>query len=68
MTRFVTALYSAYVQSDSLLFEINPVLKTSDNKILAVDAKVSLDDNALFRHKDYQELRDVKENLLRLRR
>jgi len=61
MTRFVTALYSAYVQSDSSLFEINPVLKTSDDKILAVDAKVSLDDNALFRHKDYQELRDVTE-------
>ncbi|MEC7084853.1 MAG: ADP-forming succinate--CoA ligase subunit beta, partial [Bacteroidota bacterium] len=61
MIRFVTALYSAYVQSDSSLFEINPVLKTSDNKILAVDAKVSFDDNALFRHKDYQELRDVRE-------
>lgn len=61
MTRFVTALYSAYVQSDSSLFEINPVLKTSDDKILAVDAKVSLDDNALFRHKYYQELRDVRE-------
>ena len=61
MTRFVTALYSAYVQSDSSLFEINPVLKTSDDKILAVDAKVSLDDNALFRHKDYQELRDLRE-------
>ncbi len=61
MSRFVTALYSAYVQSDSSLFEINPVLKTSDDKILAVDAKVSLDDNALFRHKDYQELRDVRE-------
>jgi succinyl-CoA synthetase beta subunit len=61
MTRFVTALYSAYMQSDSSLFEINPVLKTSDDKILVVDAKVSLDDNALFRHKDYQELRDVRE-------
>ena len=61
MTRFVTALYSAYVQSDSSLFEINPVLKTSDEKILAVDAKVSLDDNALFRHKDYQKLRDLRE-------
>ncbi len=61
MTRFVTALYSAYVQSDSSLFEINPVLKTSDEKILAVDAKVSLDDNALFRHKDYQILRDIRE-------
>jgi succinyl-CoA synthetase beta subunit len=61
MVRFVTALYKAYVQSDSSLFEINPVLKTSDDKILAVDAKVSLDDNALFRHKDYQELRDLRE-------
>ena len=61
MTRFVTALYSAYVQSDSSLFEINPVLKTSDDKILAVDAKVSLDDNALFRHKDFHELRDLRE-------
>ena len=61
MVRFVTALYTAYVQSDSSLFEINPVLKTSDDKILAVDAKVSLDDNALFRHKDYQELRDLRE-------
>ena len=61
MVRFVTALYTAYVQSDSSLFEINPVLKTSDNKILAVDAKVSLDENALFRHKDYQALRDLRE-------
>ena len=61
MVRFVRALYKAYVQSDSSLFEINPVLKTSDDKILAVDAKVSLDDNALFRHKDYQALRDLRE-------
>ena len=61
MVRFLTALYTAYVQSDSSLFEINPVLKTSDDKILAVDAKVSLDDNALFRHKDYQALRDLRE-------
>jgi len=61
MVRFVTALYTAYVQSDSSLFEINPVLKTADDKILAVDAKVSLDDNALFRHKDYQALRDLRE-------
>lgn len=61
MTRFVTALYNAYVKSDSSLFEINPVLKTSDDKIMAVDAKVTLDDNALFRHKDYAALRDVRE-------
>jgi succinyl-CoA synthetase beta subunit len=61
MTKFITALYTAYVNSDSSLFEINPVLKTSDNKILAVDAKVSIDDNALFRHKDYLALRDIRE-------
>lgn len=61
MVRFVTALYTAYVKSDSSLFEINPVLRTSDDKILAVDAKVTLDDNALYRHKDYAELRDLRE-------
>ena len=61
MTKFVTALYEAYVKSDATLFEINPVLKTSDDKILAVDAKVTLDDNALFRHKDYVDLRDLRE-------
>jgi len=43
------------------MFEINPVLKTSDNKIIAVDSKVTLDDNALFRHKDYAEMRDITE-------
>ncbi len=61
MTKFVFALYKAYTNSDSSLFEINPVLKTSDNKIMAVDAKVSLDDNALFRHKDYAAMRDTRE-------
>jgi succinyl-CoA synthetase beta subunit len=61
MTKFVFALYTAYDKTDSSLFEINPVLKTSDNKILAVDSKVSIDDNALFRHKDYIELRDKRE-------
>ena len=61
MIKFVSALYKAYVGSDASLFEINPVLKTSDDKIMAVDAKVTLDDNALFRHKDYEELRDLKE-------
>lgn len=61
MTKFVTNLYTAYVKSDSSLFEINPVLKTSDNKILAVDAKVTIDDNSLFRHKNYIDLRDVRE-------
>ena len=61
MTKFITLLYKSYVSSDSSLFEINPVLKTSDEKIMAVDAKVSLDDNSLFRHKEYESWRDLKE-------
>ena len=61
MTKFITLLYKSYVSSDSSLFEINPVLKTSDEKIMAVDAKVSIDDNSLFRHKDYESWRDLKE-------
>ena len=61
MVKFITALYNAYIGADASLFEINPVLKTSDDKIIAVDAKVTLDDNALFRHKDYLELRDLTE-------
>lgn len=61
MTKFVTALYTAYVSADASLFEINPVLKTSDDKIMAVDAKVTLDENALFRHKDYAAMRDLRE-------
>jgi len=61
MTKFVYALYAAYVGADSEMFEINPVLKTSDNKIIAVDAKVAIDDNSLFRHKDISEMRDTSE-------
>jgi succinyl-CoA synthetase beta subunit len=61
MTRFATALYTAYIKSDASLFEINPVLKTSDDRIIAVDCKVTIDDNALFRHKDYAALRDIRE-------
>lgn len=61
MIKFITSLYNAYVSIDASMFEINPVLKTSDNKILAVDGKVNLDDNALFRHKDLAELRDITE-------
>ncbi|CAM1350837.1 ADP-forming succinate--CoA ligase subunit beta [Tenacibaculum mesophilum] len=61
MVKFVTALYTAYIKSDSSMFEINPVLKTSDDKIMAVDAKVSLDENALYRHKDYAAMRDLRE-------
>ncbi len=61
MVKFVSALYKAYVGADAALFEINPVLKTSDDKIIAVDAKVTLDDNALFRHPDFAALRDIRE-------
>lgn len=61
MVKFITALYKAYIESDSAMFEINPVLKTSDNKILAVDAKVDLDDNALYRHPELAEMRDTNE-------
>ncbi len=61
MVKFITALYRAYSESDASMFEINPVLKTSDNKILAVDAKVDIDENALFRHPELAEMRDVSE-------
>ena len=61
MVKFVSALYKAYVGADAALFEINPVLKTSDDKIIAVDAKVTLDDNALFRHPDFAAMRDIRE-------
>ncbi|MBC9812985.1 ADP-forming succinate--CoA ligase subunit beta [Crocinitomicaceae bacterium CZZ-1] len=61
MTKFVVSLYNAYVGIDASMFEINPVLKTSDNKIIAVDAKVTLDGNGLFRHPDYAAMRDVTE-------
>jgi succinyl-CoA synthetase beta subunit len=61
MVKFVHSLYNAYTDIDASLFEINPVLKTSDEKIIAVDAKVNLDENALYRHKDLAALRDLKE-------
>jgi succinyl-CoA synthetase beta subunit len=61
MAKFVHSVYNAYVKSDATLVEINPCLKTSDDKILAVDGKISLDDNALFRHPDLAELRDKRE-------
>ncbi len=61
MVKFVSALYKAYDQTDSSMFEINPVLKTSDDKIIAVDAKVNLDENALYRHPDYAAMRDITE-------
>ncbi len=61
MTKFVHALYNAYLGADASLFEINPVFKTSDDLILAADSKVNLEDNALFRHPDFMELRDLNE-------
>jgi succinyl-CoA synthetase beta subunit len=61
MVKFIFNLYKAYESIDASQFEINPVLKTSDDKILAVDAKVNLDDNALYRHKNLSELRDLTE-------
>ncbi len=61
MTKFISSLYAAYLGCDAAMFEINPVLKTSDNKIIAVDAKVTLDGNALFRHPDYAAMRDKTE-------
>jgi len=61
MVKFVIALYNAYEKSDASLFEINPVIKTSDDKIFAADAKVNLDDNALYRHPDYEAMRDKTE-------
>ena len=61
MVKFVFATYNAFLGADASLIEINPCLKTSDNKIVAADSKVSLDDNALIRHKDLAALRDVHE-------
>ncbi|MBP1669222.1 MAG: sucC [Bacteroidetes bacterium] len=61
MTAFVSSLYRAYESSDASLFEINPVVKTSDDCIYAADAKVNLDDNALFRHPEYLAMRDLDE-------
>ncbi|MDH3651136.1 MAG: ADP-forming succinate--CoA ligase subunit beta, partial [Saprospiraceae bacterium] len=61
MTRFISSLYKAFVSSDATLFEINPCLKTADDRIVAVDCKVSIDDNALYRHSDLADMRDTDE-------
>ena len=61
MVRFISSLYNSYLKCDASLLEINPVLKTSDNKIIAVDAKMVLDDNAIFRHKSFEDYRDESE-------
>lgn len=61
MVKFVSALYKAYESIDASLFEINPVLKTSDDKIIAVDSKVTFDGNGLYRHPNYEAMRDITE-------
>jgi succinyl-CoA synthetase beta subunit len=61
MVAFVSKAYSAYVNSDAAMLEINPLLKASDDKILAVDCKIAMDDNALYRHADIQSMRDISE-------
>jgi succinyl-CoA synthetase beta subunit len=61
MAQFITALYKAFIGSDASLFEINPCLKTSQDTVIAVDAKVAIDDNALYRHPDLEAMRDKEE-------
>lgn len=61
MLRFLTGLYDTFISCDAQLLEINPVLKTSDNRVLAVDCKLVIDDNALFRHNDLAGMRDITE-------
>jgi succinyl-CoA synthetase beta subunit len=58
---FITALYNAYTSIDASLAEINPLVVTKEGRVLALDAKINFDDNALFRHKDFLELRDIHE-------
>jgi succinyl-CoA synthetase beta subunit len=58
---FITALYKAYEESDASLIEINPMALLNDNKIVALDAKMTLDDNSMYRHSDYPTLRDTNE-------
>jgi succinyl-CoA synthetase beta subunit len=58
---FLTSLYKAFLDTDSSLLEINPFITTTDGRLFALDAKVTFDDNALFRHPDLRELRDITE-------
>ncbi len=59
--KFLMALYNAYVSSDASLAEINPLVVTKDGRVLALDAKINFDDNALYRHPDFADLRDLNE-------
>ncbi len=61
MTKFISSLYKAFLGADASMFEINPCIKTGDDRIVAVDCKVALDDNSLYRHPDLAELRDTDE-------
>lgn len=61
MVKFLPRLVKAYLACDASLIEINPLFKTSDNKILVVDTKMTIDDNALFRHEEIAEMRDIEE-------
>ncbi len=61
MVKFVPKLYKAYIENDATLIEINPLFKTSDNKILVVGTKMTIDNNALFRHPDIADMRDIHE-------
>lgn len=60
-TKFIVQLYKAYTETDASMVEVNPLVITNDNRVLALDAKVNIDDNALYRHKDYEHLRDLNE-------
>jgi succinyl-CoA synthetase beta subunit len=59
--KFMMGLYKAFIETDSTLMEINPFITTKDGKLLALDCKINFDDNAMFRHKDLKELRDISE-------
>jgi len=59
--RFMMGLYKAFIETDSTLMEINPFITTKDGKLVALDCKINFDDNAMFRHKDLKELRDISE-------
>src|SRR5204862_5609077 len=59
--KFMTGLYNAFEETDASLCEINPFITTADGRLFALDAKITFDDNALFRHKDLKELRDITE-------
>jgi succinyl-CoA synthetase beta subunit len=59
--KFMTGLYKVYIETDASLLEINPFITTKDDKLLALDCKINFDDNAMFRHKELKDLRDVAE-------